>query len=254
MQIWKAHYKDRYHDIMVDIINTEDDSKEPLSFIIDGIKFAGRSLADFELADNSKYDEAKKKFCILKYGGYTSGGYEVPYYYELQRYALDIEIPVKAVNMHDESEVQAVLCVSFEYTEPDPEKSRVTLYCDDVRVYYDDMIVHDFTLNIGESCYSSTIKTLDYETALHNICSQIADDYCIKCCFTCQYSDYSPYGNDYYGCMLCYRSHKDEYLKVNSKDDYFEYLYDMDYEIRQETYLCSDYATRNKCSGYRGFV
>lgn len=33
-------------------------------------------------------------------------------------------------------------------------------------------------------------------------------DYYIKCCFTCQYSDYSPYGSDDYGLMLRFCRHK----------------------------------------------
>ena len=71
---------------------------------------------------------------------------------------------------------------------------------------------------------------------------------------TCQYSDYSPYGNDDYGTMLCYKKHKSEYLKVNDKYSYFEYLEGVECEVRQETYLCDEYEKRNQCEGYQGFV
>ena len=225
MQRWKAHYKDKYHDTFIDIINTEKDSREnPLLFSLDGIEFLGRSFEDFELADNTKYDEAKEKFCILKSGGYNVGGIEIPYCYELQRYALDIEIPVKVIRKHDNCEIQGMIHISFEYTEPDMEKSRIRMYCDDMQVYHDVINVYDFTLQVDGVRYSSKKETLDFETALHDICMQMEKDYYMKCCFTCQYSDYSPYGNDNYGCMLCYCSCKEDYLKVNNKDDFFNYL------------------------------
>lgn len=40
MQIWKAHYKDSLHDIMIEIVNKEEDSRtEPLSFALYGVKY-----------------------------------------------------------------------------------------------------------------------------------------------------------------------------------------------------------------------
>lgn len=255
MQVWKAHYKDKHHDTMIDIINTEKDSREtPLSFTLDGIKFCGSMLEYFELSDDSKYEEAKGKFCILKSGGYNIGDIKIPYCYELQRYALDIEIPVKVFRKRDHFEIQGMIHVSFEYTEPNREKNMVRMYCEDVQVCHDDINVYDFTLYVDGVKYSSQKETLDFETALHDICKQMSQDYYLKCCFTCQYSDYSPYGNDSFGCMLCYCNCKDDYLKVNNKDDFFEYLENKDCDVRQETYLCAEYECRNMCSGYRGFV
>lgn len=39
-----------------------------------------------------------------------------------------------------------------------------------------------------------------------------------------------------------------------SKDDFFEYLEDKDFDMRQETYFCDAYEVRDKCEGYRGWV
>lgn len=86
------------------------------------------------------------------------------------------------------------------------------------------------------------------------IANEEADKYRLKCCFTCQWSDYSPYGSDDFGTMLCYRAHKEEYLRVNTKNDYFEHLEGLPVEQRQETYICPDFAVRDQCEGYRGFV
>ena len=255
MQIWKAHFKDSLHDTMIDIHNTEEDSRtDTISFILDGVRFQGSSFNWFELVDDTKYDEAKNKFHILKAGGFCIGNTNIPYWYALQRYALDIEIPVKAVRKLDSYEIQGMIHISFEYKEHDMEKYQVRTYCNDVQVYLDDENVYDFTLYVDGVNYSSTKKTLDFESNLYDICKQMAQDYYMKCCFTCQYSDYSPYGNDKYDCMLCYCRYKEEYLKVNNKGDYFKYLEDKDCDVRQETYLCKEYDLRNKCSGYRGFV
>lgn len=257
MQIWKAHYQDSFHDTIIDILNTEQDSRtNPLSFTLDGVKFEGRSLDYFSLADDKQYPEAKDKFCILKSGGYSIGNHEVPYFYELQGYALDLEIPLKVIRKQDNSEIQGMLHIAFTYTEHDMQKSQARIFCDDIQVYHDDMHVSDFTLCIDGKYYNSTQRAseLEFEFPLQDICQQIAQEYYLKCCFTCQYSDYSPYGNDTYGCMLCYCRHKEDCLKVNSKDDFFEYLEGKDFDVRQETYLCSEYAPRNQAEGYRGFV
>ena len=54
--------------------------------------------------------------------------------------------------------------------------------------------------------------------------------------------------------MLCYRANQEEYLRVNTKNDYFEHLEELPNEQRQETYVCPDFAVRDQCEGYRGFV
>ena len=201
-----------------------------------------------------QYDEAKEKFHILKAGGYTVGNHNVPYWYTLQRYALDVDIPIKVFRKRDSSEVVGVIHFSFEYTAHDKEKNQSITYCDDVRVYFDDVKVSDFTLIVDGEKYGSTRKTPGFDLALPGICKQMSKDYYLKSCFTCQYSEYSPYGSDDYGSMLCYRNNKEACLKVHNKDDYFEYLEDKAFEMRQETFLCEEYEPRNKCSGYRGFV
>ena len=65
---------------------------------------------------------------------------------------------------------------------------------------------------------------------------------------------YAPRGNDGFGYMLCYRNHRDEYLKVNDKDSFFEYVADLDFEFEYETNLCKEFAPRILCEGYRGYI
>lgn len=256
MQHWKAHYKDALHDTDIEIINTEEDYKtEPLSFTLDNITFCGSSPNDFHLADGAQYDEAIRKFSLLKWGGHCSK-YHItsPYYYDLQRYELEIEIPIRVFRKRDQCLVTGILFLSFQYAKSDSPRPRCRAMCDDILVFRDDEIVREFSLAIDGMCYKSSQQTLYFEAALTDICRQIKDDYCLKCCFTCQYSDYSPYGNDDYGIMLCYCRHKEDCLKVNNKADFFSFLAGKDFDGRQETYLCEEYSPRIKAGGYRGFV
>ncbi|MDE6035825.1 MAG: hypothetical protein K2G36_07960 [Ruminococcus sp.] len=240
MQIWKAHYKDEFHDTDIEIFN---DGKE-ISFTLDGVRFSSStSISEFEYINKEKSSEVENRFNIIKMGKYDT-------YYELQRYALDIEIPVKVIRKTDTAEITGVIDISFQLVEPDTNKPQGIFMYDD----YDDTIVKDFSLCVDGKRYSSEKNTLDFETALSDICRKIKSDYYIKSCFTCQYSEYSPYGNCEFGTMMCYRECKKNCLKINSKADYFKYLGDEDFTHRQETFLCSEYDLRNKCGGYRGFV
>jgi hypothetical protein len=73
----------------------------------------------------------------------------------------------------------------------------------------------------------------------------------IKACINCLYSDYSPYGHGLFGCMMCFRNIKDEYLRVNSKQSFWS-VHGRQERMVQETYLCPDFARRIAGTGYRG--
>lgn len=256
MQYWKAHYRDALHDTDLLILNTEEDyCTEPLSFTLDGVTFRGTCPWDFHLEDEARYDEAREKFRLLKWGGHNSKyNLDSPYLYDLQRYACRLEIPVSAVRKRDDLLVPGALLLAFQYDEPDKSKPHCRVLCDDVPGYRDEVRVSEFALCVDGRRYESRKGTLYFEAALNELCGQMKDDYYLKCCFTCQYSDYSPYGNDDYGLMLCYRRHKDDCLRVHNKQDYFCYLEGKDFDGRQETWLCGEYRRRSQTGGYRGFV
>ena len=254
MQIWKAHYIDQFHDTDIEIRNKGCEVRwDRLSFTLDEIDFVGSGIGDFELAEEDVYPEAKDKFHIINIGGDSFQGIVTPNCYELERYALDVEIPVKVVRVSDHQELEGILFVSFEYREHTPTELELRYFEDKEKEYHDDAVVHRFELRVDEKIFTGTKRTLDFEEALLNISKLIAPEYYMKCCFTCQYSDYSPYGNDSFGTMLCYKKQKEDYLKVHNKREYFHYLTN-DYEVRQETDLCMEYDIRMKCEGYRGFV
>jgi len=90
-----------------------------------------------------------------------------------------------------------------------------------------------------------------FEYAMLDIQSQLPDDVYMKACINCLYSDYSPYGHGMFGCMACFRTCKEEYLQVKSKDDYWPVL-EKCQRIVQETYLCDKFERRVPGTGYRG--
>lgn len=260
MKRWKAHYQDERHDLDIDIINTEDDyRKNPLSFQIGEFRFCGTSLGDFELENPQLYEKAREEFHILKWDHYSDKNI---YYYALQRYYLETDIPIAILKKQDNRLIEGFVHISFAYKEHDLNQAGGAPCSSDNKKHYpDDAVVSDFSLLVENKRYRADEKklyaqtlSLYFEPVLKQFCERLQAQYRLQCCFTYQYSDYSPYGNDDYGLMLCYKAHKAEYLKVNNKQDYFSYLEGLPYEGRQETYLCGAYEPRIHCGGYRGRV
>lgn len=84
------------------------------SFSLDGVTFEGCSIGAFHLADEAQYDQAQTKFCILKWGGYIQRFHiTAPHSYDLQRYALEVEIPVLVVRRQDDCELRGMLHLAF---------------------------------------------------------------------------------------------------------------------------------------------
>lgn len=255
MRQWKAHYKDEFHDEDIVIINEEGDKFDNLTFTIDGISFQGGDISTFELKDPAQAEQTRERFCLLKWGGYMPEiDFTSPYTYALQRYALDLQIPIRVMRTADGSEAEGILYIGYRLEPHDMAKTQVRYYCDDRRVWLDGQLVTDFRFAVDGVEYALSCDSLWMEEALTELVRLLRPKYALRCCFTCQWSDYSPYGSDDFGTMLCYRANKAEYLRVNGKDEYFEYLEALPCQQRQETYHCSDYAPRDQCGGYRGYV
>lgn len=254
MKQLKAHFKDKNHDTDIIINNTEGEyADSPLSFEIDGISFLGSAFFDFELADPSCYESAKSKFNILKWGNFSFfGDHKTPYTYTLQRFELSVEIPILAFDKKEEKQTEGILNLHFELKESDKKGS--ICYCDNERVYFDKPEIYDFSFCVDDKKYICENKTAFFETALNELSEKMANDYYFMSCFTCQYSDYSPYGQDDFGCMLCYKDYKEDCLKVNSKAEYFEHLDGKKCFACQETFICPEFCLRTISEGYRGRV
>jgi hypothetical protein len=90
-----------------------------------------------------------------------------------------------------------------------------------------------------------------FEDELLSIQRQLHEGVFIKACINCLYSDYSPSGHGLFGCMLCFRNLKAEYLKVKTKQDFWS-VHGRQDRFVQETYLCPEFERRIPGTGYRG--
>lgn len=90
-----------------------------------------------------------------------------------------------------------------------------------------------------------------FETALDEVREHLGAGSLLKCCFGCDFSDYSPYGNGMFGTLYCFRTAKEQYRRVVGKDEIFE-LWDEAAGAVQETWLCEEWEARAANRGYRG--
>lgn len=90
-----------------------------------------------------------------------------------------------------------------------------------------------------------------FEDELLGIQAQLPEGVFIKTCINCLYSDYSPYGHGLFGCMMCFRNLKAEYLKVTTKQEFWA-VHGRQDRFVQETHLCPEFERRVPGTGYRG--
>lgn len=252
MKQFKAHYQDDRHDLDL-LITSRGGGKElnTLSFSIHGFAFSGTCFDAFELDDLSQYEETRAQFHLLKWNAPHNPD---RCFCDLQRYKMDVELPICVCGPTGSPIPGACLRLSFQLLPHSPAKTQSIITYNRQRVFRDDVLCTRFQMNIGSDVYESGRKDLCFEYALLELYRKLPPKYRLKCCFTCQYSDYSPYGSDDFGTMLCYADNKEKYLSVNNKDDYFQYLEALSYSLRQETDLCAAFEPRITCGGYRGFL
>jgi hypothetical protein len=106
-------------------------------------------------------------------------------------------------------------------------------------------------LEYGDQRIASAGTSGWFEDELLGIQARLPDGVYMKACINCLSSDYSPYGHGLFGCMLCFRDLKAEYVKVTTKDEYWPVLERCDLRV-QETYLCPEFTRRTPGTGYRG--
>lgn len=149
---------------------------------------------------------------------------------------IDCKIPLPIVERHCEG--QGILSVHLELGSPTP------------RGGLDAETLH-LRLEYQKYCLASSGKSGWFEDELGEIQHQLPEDVYMKACITCLFSDYSPAGHGLFGCMMCFRNLKDEYVKVQSKDDFWR-IHTRYERTVQEVFLCSEYQRRIPGTGYRG--
>jgi len=99
--------------------------------------------------------------------------------------------------------------------------------------------------------YSGTGTSGWFEDELLEIQTQLPDGAFMEMCINCLYSDYHPAGHGAFGCMMCFRNVKSEYLAVQSKQDFWSVVDHYERYV-QETFHCDDFERRLVGTGYRG--
>lgn len=221
-----AAYRGTYTDAhgREDIIITNDGTT--LTTNIRGVELSGSDFDSFRPA-NGTTESALNKFVL--YGGR-----------DLCACTITAEIPLPVI-VHDQI-VAGLLLMQLRLGPPRIEANRGI-----------DSEELQLTLKYNDYLLVSSERYGYFEDALNDIQGQMPQHHSIKSCINCLYSDYSVAGNGLYGCMMCFRNIKDQYLKVKTKDDYIDIEIEALHERWvQETYLCPDFTVRIKGTGYRG--
>ncbi len=206
------------------------------SLTIDGVEFLGQRLDDFDLMDESDYSEEQlKRFTLNRVPFHDSDKFSA----DLCNCSLNFEFPLTIIEVATQKELTTTLTVLLKLGKPASnggiEEETAT-----------------FQIKIGLKTYKSEGDL--FEDALDILKEKMGENYKFKNCYGCLYSDYSPYGNGFFGSMLCFKEQKSNYLKVSknfSKKDFFD-LMEKGTNNVPETYCCNDFYIRKRGTGYRG--
>ena len=140
MKQFKAHYQDDRHDLDILIAGQGGgDDLNILSFSNGGIAFSGTCFDAFELDDPAQYEEAPTQFNLLKWDGAAPGS-PARYVCDLQRYTMDMELPVCVCDCADTPIPGVCLRLSFQLVPHSPARPQSIIAQDSRRVYRDDTL------------------------------------------------------------------------------------------------------------------
>lgn len=208
----QTKYSDQSGEINSEMTN---DGKE-LKINLDGVEFVSNFLDNFETKD----DLNNNRFQFDTKGILTN-------------YTLLIKLPIKYQT--DDIEKETTIDCNLKSTLSKSGHSETTATC-------------DIKLN-GETI---NIPNVDlFESLFVRLNKELNQNLTVKCCFNCLYSDYSVYGQGFWGTMLCFKNIKAEYIKIKNKDEYMEIMDDHS-QMVQETFYCTEFKKRIEGTGYRG--
>jgi hypothetical protein len=96
-----------------------------------------------------------------------------------------------------------------------------------------------------------------YEEALSAIARALPAGHHLRCCWGCDLSDYSPYGQGLIGSMMCFVEHAAAYRAIDDTEHIKPALFDLIERAQPltfvaETHVCDRFAPRRTGAGYRG--
>ncbi|WP_027002480.1 DUF6304 family protein [Hugenholtzia roseola] len=219
METFKVIYRDSVGEIYTDLHLYEGQ----FTLVLEGFTFVGDMLDDFGLTSKSylpALGDLPKRFSLCEQGFLTN-------------YEMAFVLPLEVTNLDMSERVVASLqIVIILQKNPAKQMLNLTLTLPNAKVLYE-----------GKGDF--------FETALQQIQEKLADAYRLKCCFGCAFSDYSVYGQGFWGTLFCYEPIREQYERVKSKEDFMEIMEKHGGKVG-ETHLCSKFQPRSKGAGYRG--
>lgn len=233
---YKITYKDQYGTIESVIENKFSEELDcltnyALELELGDVLFKGDTFDGLELQNENKYDkEQLKRFSFNKIGVHGTNNIVK----ELTNYKFVLELPLKIVDKQTIATraINGILTVALGSFSPK------------------DYSVFQYEFTNDKSDYS--VVGDSFEALFDNLKKAIKESHFIKNCYGCNYSDYSPYGRDSFGDMLCFKHAKEAYLKISGKGGLFQLMSNEKVIHVQETYLCNDFEFRKEKVGYRG--
>jgi hypothetical protein len=210
----KTKFIDNIGEIETEILFDGDDLKIKLN----GLEFTSRFIDDFVLSNKQQTENSRFQFNV---------------HGELTNYRLIIQLPIR-LSIDSKISEQILEC---------------ELKINKTKDNYNQTIGKCF-LKIQDKIIDSGEFDL-FETGLDKLINQLPNNIKLICCYSCLYSDYSVYGQGFWGTMICFKNIKSDYLKVKDKDEYMEIMDNHD-DIVAETHYCNDFKLRIKNTGYRG--
>ena len=235
MAQYPAIYTDKTGRVITSIHNVfAEKGKECLEMVVDGIPFIGSSFDSFELKFPEKYtSEQLKRFTFNKIP--IQGINE--FVWELSNCRINFHIPQIVINTEKEMEQLADLHVIVNLGKPSANGGIGKLKA-------------QFIFSVDKDKFES--ESDNFDVAFAQIQKEMLPTYWLKNCYGCHYSDYSPAGNGFFGDLMCFRNNKAAYLTAAKKEDFFKLALEGFIAV-QETYCCSQFAHREKGTGYRGW-
>ncbi|MDO7876740.1 DUF6304 family protein [Hymenobacter sp. ASUV-10] len=221
---YNAYYTDSTGRIAVIIKN----DFQLLSVEIEGVKFEGYGFNNLSIIDKPSYSQEQlQRFTLLPIQVSNPDDNTTYIDEELSNFSLEFVIPQLVIDVVTSHAFSADLLMNYSLNSTD----------------------ESFVITLPLAGVVYTGRGGWIETAFDQIHNQFAGKYRFKNCYGCIYGDYSVYGNDSFGTMLCFANQKQEYRATSDKAGYMDLAPPRG--AVQEIYCCSDYEIRRKGVGYR---
>lgn len=221
---YKGVYTDASGSVAIVMLN----DFKTLFVEIDGVPFSGEDFSDFSIVKGKEYLLEKTDRFNFFPSVFNTGDSD------LVLCSCTFKIVIPQIMLDLKNQVSIAVDLDFECE----LKVKDNLY-----------ITEFFTINltIDGKLYTGSGDMI--EMVFDQLKNQFEGSYSFKNCYGYMYGDYSVFGQNSFGGMLCFGNQKDAYKKVDTKDEYMELDTDV---LVQEIYYCDAFEPRIKGTGYRG--